>query len=241
MRIIVKENYQQMSKQAALFTSSLIHLQPDCVLGLATGSTPLGMYKNLIKMYENDDIDFSRVKTFNLDEYYPIKPDNPQSYHHYMKTNLFNHINIKNNNVHLLDGTAENVEQECKNYEQKIKQCGGIDLQILGIGTNGHIGFNEPGDKLNVTTHLVNLKEETIKSNSRFFDSKEDVPRKALTVGISTILKAKRIILLASGRDKAEAIKKTVSDYVTTATPSTLLQTHPELILILDEKAASLL
>ena len=241
MRIIIKKNYEQMSKQAALMIASQIRLQPDSVLGLATGSTPLGTYEHLIKMYEKDEIDFSGVTTFNLDEYYPISPTNPQSYHHYMKNNLFQQVNIKPNNYHLLDGTTDNVEKECRDYDEKIKLAGGIDLQLLGIGANGHIGFNEPADKLNVTTHLVKLKEETIEQNSRFFNRKEDVPRQALTMGISAILKAKRIILLASGKQKAEAIKQTVSQNVTTRVPSSLLQTHPQFTLILDQEAASLL
>ncbi|MFW6006760.1 MAG: glucosamine-6-phosphate deaminase [Bacillota bacterium] len=241
MRIIVKKNYQEMSKQAALQTASQIRLKPDSVLGLATGSTPKGMYQELIKMYQKDELDFSRVTTFNLDEYYDISPDNPQSYHYYMYNNFFKHINIKPENYHLLDGTVDDVEKECNQYDEKIRESGGIDLQVLGIGPNGHIGFNEPGEQLNVTTHLVDLAEETIQANSRFFNSTREVPKQALTVGIATILKADRIILLASGKNKAEAIKKTVSKNVTTRVPSSLLQTHPDITLILDKKAASLI
>ena len=241
MKIIIENNYEKMSKKAALHVAAQITLKPDSVLGLATGSTPLGMYKRLIKMYENNEIDFSKVKTFNLDEYYDLPPENPQSYHYYMYHNFFKHINIKEKNYHLLDGTTNNIKKECNQYDQKIKQAGGIDLQVLGIGPNGHIGFNEPGEKLNVTTHLVNLTEETIEANSRFFENRENVPKKALTVGIATILKSDRIILLASGKNKAQAIKKTVNNNVTTQVPSSLLQTHPEITLIIDEDAASLL
>ncbi|MFW6269737.1 MAG: glucosamine-6-phosphate deaminase [Bacillota bacterium] len=241
MRIIIEDNYNDMSKQAALLVASQVRLLPDTVLGLATGSTPLGMYKSLVDMYQADEIDFSQVKTFNLDEYFPISPENPQSYHYYMKTNFFNQINIKEKNYHLLDGTAERVKDECQRYDNMINKAGGIDLQVLGIGANGHIGFNEPDDRLNVTTHLVKLKEETIERNSRFFENKEQVPQKALTVGISTILKAKKIILLASGKEKAKAIKNTVNNYVTTRVPSSLLQTHPDITLVIDQQAASLL
>ncbi len=241
MRIIVEENYEKMSKKAALLVASQVRLKPDCVLGLATGSTPLGMYEELIEMYKRDEIDFSRTTTFNLDEYYNLPPDNSQSYHYYMYHNFFKHININKENQNLLDGTTDNIKKECNNYDKKIKKAGGIDLQVLGIGANGHIGFNEPGEKLNVTTHLVDLSRETIKANSRFFDSKEEVPDQALTVGIATILKSDRIILLASGKNKAKAIKKTVNNNVTTKVPSSLLQTHPEITLIIDEKAASLI
>ncbi len=241
MRIIIKKDYQEMSKQAALFVASQIRLKPDTVLGLATGSTPLGMYEKLIEMYQKDEIDFSEINSFNLDEYYRISPDNPCSYHYYMYNNFFKHINIKDENYHLLDGTTDNIEQECRDYDEKIKKAGGINLQILGIGHNGHIGFNEPADRLNVSTHLVKLTQETIENNSRFFANRENVPTQALTVGIATILKADRILLLASGTEKAEAIKNTVNDFVSTQTPSSLLQTHPELTLIIDKEAGSLL
>lgn len=238
MRVIVEENYQEMSKKAALLVASQIRLKPDSVLGLATGSTPLGMYKELIKMYECEEVDFSEVKTFNLDEYCNLSPDNPQSYHYYMQDNLFQHININRDNTYILDGMTDNVEEECRNYDQKLKKAGGIDLQVLGIGPNGHIGFNEPGERLNVTTHQVELTEETIQANSRFFNSRDDVPRKAITVGIATILKAQRILLLASGKNKAQAIQETISGYVSTRVPSSLLQTHPEVTIVVDEEAA---
>ena len=241
MRIIIEPNYEKMSKKAALMVASQVRLKPESVLGLATGSTPRGMYNELINMYEKNEIDFSDVITFNLDEYHDLSPENPQSYHYYMYHNFFKHINIKEKNYHLLEGTTSNIERECNQYDKKIQQAGGIDLQILGIGPNGHIGFNEPGEKLNVTTHLVDLTEETINANSRFFDSKANVPQQALTVGIATILKSDRIILLASGKNKAEAIKQTVNDNLTTQVPSSLLQTHPEVTLIIDEDAASLL
>ncbi|MDI3548611.1 MAG: glucosamine-6-phosphate deaminase [Halanaerobiales bacterium] len=241
MRVIIEEDYEAMSKKAALLVASQINLKPNAVLGLATGETPLGMYRQLIKMYRKGEIDFSEVITFNLDEYYRLPPDNSRSYHYYMQENFFNHINIHPGNTHLPDGMAADIDEECSRYEEMIRQNGGIDLQILGVGSNGHIGFNEPAERLNVTTHLVSLTEETIRANSRFFNSPDDVPRKAVSVGIATILKARRIILLASGRNKARAIKKTVNGYVDTKVPSSLLQTHPEVTLIIDQEAASLL
>jgi len=241
MRIIIEENYQAISKKGALLVASQINLKPNSVLGLSTGDTPLGMYQELIKMYKSDEIDFAEIVTFNLDEYYRLPPENPQSYHYYMKNNFFKYVNLRPGKTHLPDGMTEDIAKECVDYEEKIKRSGGIDLQVLGIGSNGHIGFNEPGDQLNVTTHLVNLTPETISSNSRFFNSPEEVPRQAISVGRATILKAERIICLASGTNKAEAIKQTVSGHVDTRIPSSLLQTHPEVTFIIDREAASLL
>lgn len=241
MRVIVENDYQSMSRKAALLLASQVNLKPNSVLGLATGSTPEGMYQELVKMYHRGEIDFSEVVTFNLDEYYKLPPENEESYHYYMHENFFKHVNLHPENTNIPRGMVEKVETECWYYEEKIRRAGGIDLQVLGIGSNGHIGFNEPGDRLNVTTKLVELTEETIESNSRFFDSLDKVPRKAISVGMATILKARRIILLASGKNKAEAIKKTINGYVDTRIPSSLLQTHPETTLIIDEEAASLL
>lgn len=201
----------------------------------------MGLYRELIAMYQRGEVDFSKVTTFNLDEYYPITPDHPQSYHYFMYQNLFNHINVQPENIHLPNGTAEPVEAECSNYERMIAAAGGIDLQVLGIGVNGHIGFNEPNPYLHARTHLTDLKEETIKVNSRFFQSEAEVPRQALTMGIGTILKARRILLLASGENKAQAIKKTVQGLVTTECPASFLQTHPDVTLLLDREAAALL
>ena len=241
MRVIIEKNYKLMSKKAALLVSSQVILKPDSILGLATGDTLLGMYQELIRMYEKHEIDFSEVTTFNLDEYYKLSLENPQSYNYYMKERFFKHVNFHPLNNYIPNGMTDDISKECLNYEERIKRRGGIDLQVLGIGSNGHIGFNEPGEKLNVITHLVNLSDETIKANSRFFNSPKEVPEKAISVGIGTILKANRIILLASGIDKAEAIKQTVSGHIDTWVPSSLLQAHPEAILIIDQKAASLL
>lgn len=241
MRIIVEKDYQAMSKKAALMVASQITLKDDSNLGLATGGTPLGMYDNLIERYREGELDFSNVKTFNLDEYCGLEADHPNSYHYYMHDNFFKDINIKKENINIPDGAAEDFNEECRNYEKSIKNSGGIDLQILGIGSNGHIGFNEPAENLNVTTEVVDLTKETIEANSRYFDSKNEVPKKAISMGIATILKSNRIVLLASGKKKAEAIKKTVSGKISTQIPASLLQTHPQITIILDQEAASLL
>lgn len=239
MRVIVCENYDELSKQAAKIVAAQITLKPDCVLGLATGSTPIGMYKNLIEMCQNSDVDFSQVKTFNLDEYYPIKKDSEQSYYRFMHENLFSKINIDLNNTHIPDGQTENPLLECEKYENSIKQSGGIDLQILGIGQNGHIGFNEPDANLNSYTHLTNLTESTINANSRFFDSYDKVPKQALTMGISTILSAKKIVLLASGSNKSRAVSALINGGINTSVPATMLKTHPDAFLICDKDARS--
>jgi glucosamine-6-phosphate deaminase len=241
MRIIVEKDYQLIGKKAALLVSSQVLFKPNSVLGFATGSTSLGMYLELIKMYKRNEVDFSKVVTFNLDEYYKISPENPNSYHYYMEENFFKYVNFSSYNNHIPDGTTNDVEKECSNYDNLITQSGGIDLQVLGIGSNGHIGFNEPAEKLKMFTHLVELSEETFKDNSRFFGSLKEVPKKAISVGIGTILKAKQIILLASGTNKAEAIKRTVNGYIDIWCPSSLLQIHPKTILIIDQRAASLL
>ncbi|MFO7814638.1 MAG: glucosamine-6-phosphate deaminase [Halanaerobiales bacterium] len=238
MKVLVEKSYKKISKKAAYLVKQQINEKPASVIGLPTGSTPLKMYEELIEMYKRGAVDFSEVTTFNLDEYYGLPPDHPQSYHYYMWNNFFDHINIKEENVHILDGRTENIERECIEYETEIKNAGGIDLQVLGIGPNGHLGFNEPSETLNDKTHLVTLSKDTIEANSRFFDSKEEVPKKALTMGISTILKSDKIIIMASGENKASAIKKTLSGQINTCTPSTLLQTHPDVTVIIDQGAA---
>ena len=238
MKVIVERNYKKMSKKAACVVKQQINDKPDTVLGLPTGGTPLKMYEELVDMYNKREIDFSQVITFNLDEYCGLPPDHPQSYHYYMYHNFFNHINIEEKNIHILDGMTHNIENECQEYEEKIDKVGGIDLQVLGVGPNGHIGFNEPSESLNDKTHLVTLSEETRKANSRFFNNLEDVPKKALTMGISTILKSDKIIVMAAGENKASAINKTLSGQINTNTPSTLLQTHPDVTLIVDKDAA---
>ncbi|WP_353894161.1 glucosamine-6-phosphate deaminase [Proteinivorax hydrogeniformans] len=241
MRIIIEKDYNSLSKTASLLVASQTVLKPDSVLGLATGSTPLGMYNNLIEMYKRKEVDFSKVTTFNLDEYYGLSANHPQSYNTYMRENFFDHINIPPSQFYLPKGDTENVTSECYKYEEKIAQAGGIDFQVLGIGENGHIGFNEPDESLNVQTNLVDLTPQTIQANSRFFDSFEEVPKQAISIGIATIMKAKKILLLASGENKAEAIAQMTSGYVTTKVPASLLQTHQDVILLVDEKAGKLL
>lgn len=241
MKIIVEENYEKMSNRAALLLASQIHLKENSKLGLATGGTPMGMYNKLIEMYNEDEVDFSQVMTFNLDEYCGLSKENPNSYHYYMFDNFFNHINIKKENVNIPDGMAEDYNKECREYEALIENAGGIDLQVLGIGANGHIGFNEPAEKLNVMTNVVNLSKETIQANSRYFENEEKVPKQAISMGMATILKSKRILLLASGKNKVEAIKATVSGKISTGVPASLLQTHPEITLIIDKEAAALI
>lgn len=239
MRVILCENYEEMSLQASKLVASQLILKPDSVLGLATGSTPIGLYDKLIEMNERKEIDFSDVITFNLDEYYPIKKSNNQSYDYFMNEHLFSKININKENTHIPNGETDNPEEECKNYEKLIKQYGGIDLQILGIGKNGHIGFNEPDNNLNSVTHLTDLTESTIEANSRFFDTADDVPKKALTMGISTILKSKKIILLASGANKSRVVGELLNPEINTSIPATMLKVHPDVVLICDRDAYS--
>ena len=237
MRIIICENYDELSKKAALLVASQINMKPNCVLGLATGSTPVGMYRCLCDMYIKGEIDFSQVASVNLDEYYPIKKSNEQCYDYFMKTNLFSHININENNINIPNGEAKDAASECNRYEQKITSLGGIDLQILGIGENGHIGFNEPDDFLVSATHKTNLAESTINANSRFFKSADEVPKSALTMGVGTILKSKKIVLLASGTKKHTALSRVLEGKISTSCPATLLNLHSNLIIICDKEA----
>ncbi|WP_066504202.1 glucosamine-6-phosphate deaminase [Abyssisolibacter fermentans] len=238
MKIICVDNYEQMSKKAGNIVASQLILKPDSVLGLATGSTPLGMYKELIELYKQGDIDFNKVTTFNLDEYYNLSRDNNQSYYYYMNENFFNHINIDMNHVNIPDGMAKDIEKECIEYEKRIRTNGGIDLQILGVGRNGHIGFNEPDVKFEALTHMVKLDEQTIKDNSRFFELIEDVPTKAISMGIKTIMQSKKIILLANGEEKADSIYGAISGDITPEIPVSVLQLHPDVTFIIDKKAA---
>ncbi len=237
MRLIVCENYDELSKKVAKIIASQITLKPECVLGLPTGSTPKGMYKRLVKMNQRGDIDFSCVKTFNLDEYYPISRDNPQSCNYYMHEHLFSKININKNNTHILSGTAEDAEAECKSYETLIEKSGGIDLQILSIGHRGHLGFNEPEANLNAFTHMAPLSKKTISSKSHLYDKEEDIPKHALTMGISSILRSKKIILLAGGADKHRVVMELMHGGINTAVPATMLKVHPDVTLICDKAA----
>ncbi len=239
MRLILCENYNEVSKAAAKIMASQLILKPASVIGLATGSTPLGMYKILAEMNQKGDIDFSEVTSFNLDEYYPLDASNDRSYRYFMNENLFSKVNINIKNTHVPCGTAPNPEKECDDYEKLIKTSGGIDIQVLGIGQNGHIGFNEPGASLNSRTHLTDLTKNTITANSRFFASEDDVPRQALTMGIGTILNAQKIILLASGANKHRVVNELLNGGINTDIPASMLKLHPDVVLICDRDAYS--
>lgn len=237
MRVIICENYEELSIKAAQIVASQVTLKPDSVLGLATGSTPEGMYAQLADMNKRGELDFSDITTFNLDEYYPISDDNDQSYHYFMQKHLFSKVNVKPENIHILDGTTDDPEKECAAYDAAIKNAGGIDLQILGIGKNGHIGFNEPETNLNAKTHLTSLTSSTIKANSRFFKSEDEVPKAALTMGIRSILLSRKVVLLASGAGKHEVIKQLLEGGITTHIPATMLNVHQDVTLICDKSA----
>ena len=241
MRFIVTKDYNDMSRKAANIISAQIITKPNCVLGLATGSTPVGTYKQLVEWYNKGDLDFSEVSTVNLDEYKGLDHDNDQSYYYFMMNNLFKHVNIDLSRTHVPDGTEADPEKACADYEEIVKSYGGIDLQLLGLGHNGHIGFNEPSDNFAKVTHCVDLTESTIKANARFFEKIEDVPTQAYTMGIGTIFKARRILLIASGKDKAEIVKKAFCGPIVPQVPASILQLHPDVTVVLDEDAASLL
>ncbi|MDN5332354.1 MAG: glucosamine-6-phosphate deaminase [Tepidanaerobacteraceae bacterium] len=241
MKLIIARDYEEMSKKAAQIIAEEIKKKPNLVLGLATGGTPVGTYRELVKMYKNGEVDFSRVITFNLDEYLGLSPDDERSYHYYMYSNFFNHVNVKPENIHIPNGVAEDIDEECRRYDEAIEKAGGIDLQLLGIGVNGHIGFNEPGDELLTATHVTNLAPDTIKANARFFESIDEVPKKAITVGLGTIMKAKKIILLASGREKAKIMAQLLDeDAVSTKVPASFLLLHGDVTIIMDEEAAEI-
>ena len=237
MRIIRAKDYEDMSKKAANIMASVIALNPECTLGLATGSTPEGLYKNLITAYENGDLDFSKVHSINLDEYKGLPGDNEQSYRYFMNTHLFDHVNIDKANTNVPNGLEPDSEKACNDYNDIIHVSGGIDIQLLGIGRNGHIGFNEPCDYFPSETHCVDLTPSTIDANKRFFEKEEDVPRQAYTMGIKTIMNAKKVLLVASGADKADAIAKTIEGPVTPEVPASILQFHNDVIVVADEAA----
>ncbi len=239
MQIIKTKDYSEMSRRAAQIISAQILMKPDCVLGLATGSTPVGAYKQLAEWYSQGELDFSAVTTINLDEYKGLSRDNDQSYYYFMNEHLFSKVNIDKNRTFLPDGTETDSETACRKYNEIIHATGGADLQLLGIGHNGHIGFNEPGDCFEKETHCVTLSERTIQANTRFFASEKDVPRQAYTMGIQTILSARKILLAASGEDKADAVKAAFYGPVTPKVPASVLQFHPDVVLVADEAALS--
>ena len=238
MDIIVSKNYEELSKKAAEFIIDLINEKPNAVLGLATGGTPEGMYAELVKAYEASEISFKDVKTYNLDEYIGLDGNHEQSYRYFMNKQLFDHVDIDKNNTYVPNGKAEDLEAECENYEKILKDLSYADIQILGIGTNGHIGFNEPAEELILPTHVEPLVEATIEANSRYFDSKDEVPKEAISMGIGSILKAKHIILLASGPSKNEIMKYFNNDKISTNIPASLIKLHPNVTIIMDEEAA---
>jgi len=241
MEILVLEDYNAMSKKAASLIEGQLLWKSNSVLGLATGSTPIGMYQELAKSYNAGNIDFSKVITFNLDEYIGLPKANEQSYYHFMQENLFKHINIRHKHINIPDGMVKDFELECSEYEEQIIDAGGIDLQVLGIGRNGHIGFNEPDVKFEALTHVVELEEDTIDANKRFFNSVDEVPRRAVSMGIKTIMRSKKIILMASGEGKAQVVKNMVSGSITPEIPASILQLHPEVVIIVDKAAGALL
>ena len=241
MNVLVFDSEEQIGIAAGYYMCGQVLQKPDSVLGLATGSTPLKPYSHMIKLYNQGAVDFSKVTTFNLEEYWKLDVKDVNSYHSFMHTNLFDHINIPEENINFLDGNAEDLEEECKQYELKIKKAGGIDIQLLGIGSNGHIAFNELSDAFQRWSHVVALKESTIKDNSRFFKSIDEVPTHAVTMGIGSIMQAKRILIIAIGENKAKAVKQLIDGNVTPQCPASVLQFHTDVTLMLDKGAASLL
>ena len=238
MRIYKAKDYVDMSRKAANIVSAQVIMKPNCVLGLATGSTPIGLYKQLVEWYNKGDLDFSEVMTVNLDEYKGLSRDNDQSYYYFMHQNLFDHVNIPAENTHLPNGMEPDSQKECQEYTNLIQSLGGVDLQLLGIGHNGHIGFNEPGEAFDKQVHCVNLTQSTIEANKRFFASADDVPKQAYTMGIKTIMQAKKILIVASGEDKAEIVRDAFFGPITPKVPASVLQ-HNDVTLVADEAALS--
>lgn len=239
MRIYMEADYDAMSRRAANIIAAEMIKKPDCVLGLATGSTPVGTYRYLIGMYQIGDISFKEVKTVNLDEYKGLAPTHDQSYRYFMQDNLFNHVDVVSENTNVPNGLAEDAEAECENYDKLVESLGYADLQLLGLGHNGHIGFNEPDSCYTKATHVVNLAQSTIDANARFFASSDDVPRQALTMGMGCIMAARRVLLIASGEGKADALYNAFCGPITPECPASILQLHPDVVVVGDEAALS--
>ena len=237
MKLYRVKDYKDMSKIAANIIAAQVITKPDCVLGLATGSTPIGTYQQLIEKYNNGDLDFSAVKSANLDEYKGLPKDHDQSYYYFMNDNLFKHVNIDPANTNIPNGMEPDADAECARYEKVIAELGGVDLQLLGLGHNGHIGFNEPADSFDKITHCVDPTESTLEANKRFFASIDDVPKQAYTMGIGTIMKAKKVLLIVSGADKADILAKSLFGPVTPEVPASILQFHNDVIVVADEAA----
>ena len=241
MNVLIYDTEEQIGIAAGNYMCGQVLAKPNSVLGLATGSTPLKPYNHMIRLYEQGAVDFSKVTTFNLDEYCKLDVEDKNSYHSFMHENLFDHINIPKERIHFLDGNAADLDAECKQYEESIRAAGGIDIQLLGIGHDGHIGFNEPGAAFEKETHCVDLTESTIEANKRFFASEDDVPKQAYTMGIKNIMQAKKILLIAGGEEKAEALKNSLYGPITPSVPASILQLHNDVTVIADEAALSLI
>ncbi len=235
MTIMVRDTYDDVSRKAAQLIAAQVTLNTKSVLGLATGSTPEGTYKNLIEMYKSDVVDFQDIVTFNLDEYLGLDAENDQSYAYYMNEKLFDHVNVKPENIYIPNGCTDDIEKTCEEYDNMIFQYGKIDLQLLGIGTNGHIGFNEPDVHFEAGTHVVELDEETINANSRFFEDIKDVPTSAISMGIRNIMQSKKVLLLATGENKIDAVKKMLFEEITPNLPASILQVHNDVTIIVDK------
>lgn len=239
MEVIIKENYEEMSKLAAQIIARIVKQRPRAVLGLATGSTPVGCYQEMVRMHKEEGLDFSQIVTFNLDEYVGIPEDHEQSYHRFMWDNLFSKINIVKANVHVPDGNAGDLHAACDEYEMEMDEHGGVDIQLLGIGGNGHLAFNEPGSSLGGRTKIKTLTERTRQDNSRFFDSIDDVPKYCVTMGVGTIMESGKLLLLANGENKADAIAAAVEGPITASVPASVIQLHPDVTVIMDKAAAA--
>jgi glucosamine-6-phosphate deaminase len=239
MEVVVLPTYEEMSRAAAAVVAEVLNEKPNAVLGMATGSTPLGLYQELVRMHREEGLDFAQVSTFNLDEYVGLPPAHPQSYHHFMHENFFKHVNMAPGNIYIPSGTTSNYQAFCQWYERRIEECGGIDVQILGIGSDGHIAFNEPGSSLSSRTRLKTLASPTIDDNARFFERSADVPIYAITMGVGTILEARTLVLLANGKNKSSAVAAMVEGPVTSMVTASALQMHPSARVFLDEPAAA--
>ena len=237
MKIIKAKDYNDMSRKAANIISAQVIMKPNCVLGLATGSTPIGTYDQLVEWYNKGDLDFSEVTTVNLDEYKGLPRTNDQSYYYFMHQHLFDRVNIDPERTNVPNGMEPDAEKECGRYEELIRSLGGVDLQLLGLGHNGHIGFNEPGEAFEKETHCVDLTESTIEANKRFFASADDVPKQAYTMGIKTIMQAKKILIVVNGENKADIVERAFFGPVTPEVPASILQLHNDVTLVGDEAA----
>lgn len=241
MRLIVAKDYEDLSRRAANILAAQVILKPNCVLGLATGSSPIGTYQELIRRYKAGEVDFSLCRTVNLDEYVGLPADHDQSYAYFMRHNLFEHVNFPAENLNIPNGLQEDAQKECARYDGVIRELGGIDMQLLGLGPNGHIGFNEPDDVFPTGTHMVKLTDSTIQANKRFFASEADVPRYAYTMGIRDIMQARRILMVVSGKGKAEILRQALQGPVTPRVPASILQLHRNCVVVADADAASLI